>query len=140
MDSHNHHVNENLGSPESAHYDRQRVIDTFRKFVERGATDPADLDLSDPEVIEANRIHDSWDTEQQKIAGEAGTLEAKLESSLSRSTVMVDAGFSDPDYLDEVANDWLGGNDLPDAEQAGLTEVTAKIQAKIDEINSRLEP
>ena len=77
---------------------------------------------------EAYRILDSWDADLQKLAYEKGTLEAQIEYKLDRDTVLVDAGFSDPDYLDEVANDFLGGNDLPDAQGAGLTELAAKIQ------------
>jgi hypothetical protein len=120
------------------HFSRVQAVDNFRKFVERGITNPDDLDLNDPEVIEANRILDIWDAEQRKLADDAGTLAARLEYNLSRSTILVDAGFSDPDYLDEVANDWLGGNDLADAQEAGLTEIAEMIQARIDEINNRL--
>jgi hypothetical protein len=131
--------NEVVGSSEPEHFSRVQVIDGFRGFVERGITNPDDLDLNDPEVIEANRILDIWDAEQRKLVEEAeNRLAAELEYNLSRSTMLVDAGFSDPDYLDEVANDWLGGNDLPDAQAAGLTEVADKIQARIDEINNRL--
>jgi hypothetical protein len=119
-------------------FSRVQAVDNFRKFVERGITNPDDLDLNDPEVIEANRILDIWDAEQRKLADDAGTLAARLEYNLSRSTILVDAGFSDPDYLDEVANDWLGGNDLADAQEAGLTEIAELIQARIDEINNRL--
>jgi hypothetical protein len=119
-------------------FSRVQAVDNFRKFVERGITNPDDLDLNDPEVIEANRILDIWDAEQRKLADDAGTLAARLEYNLSRSTILVDAGFSDPDYLDEVANDWLGGNDLADAQEAGLTEIAELIQTRIDEINNRL--
>jgi hypothetical protein len=119
-------------------FSRVQAVDNFRKFVERGITNPDDLDLNDPEVIEANRILDIWDAEQRKLADDAGTLAARLEYNLSRSTILVDAGFSDPDYLDEVANDWLGGNDLADAQEAGLTEIAEMIQTRIDEINNRL--
>jgi hypothetical protein len=130
--------NEVLGSSNPEHFSRVQAVDNFRKFVERGITNPDDLDLNDPEVIEANRILDIWDAEQRKLADDAGTLAARLEYNLSRSTILVDAGFSDPDYLDEVANDWLGGNDLADAQEAGLTEIAELIQARIDEINNRL--
>ena len=126
-------------SPESPHYTKDQVIAAFRGFIDRGLTNPDDLDPDDPEVIEANHILDAWNAQLQKDAQEAGTPEADLEYALNRSTIMVDAGFSDPEYLDEVANDWLGGNNLPEAEEKGFTELAAKIRAKIDEINKQVE-
>jgi len=129
-----------MASPEqpSQHHSREQVVEAFRKFPEQGITNPDDLDLDDPEVIEANRLLDAWDAEQKKIAFEAGTTEADLGYALDRSTILLDAGFSNPDYLDKVANDWLRDNDLQKAQEAGLSEMSAKIQAKIDEINSKL--
>jgi hypothetical protein len=130
--------NESVGSSEQQNSSRDQVIASFRKVVERGIANPDDLDLTDPGVIEANRVLDTWDAEQRRIATEAGTLEADLEYALDRSTILLDAGFSDPDYLYEVANDWLKG-DLTRASIGGLPELAAKIQAKIDEINARLD-
>jgi hypothetical protein len=130
---------ERLENGEHEHPSREQVIAAFRKFIERGITNPDELDLNDPEVIEANRILDGWDADIHKEAKEAGTEEADLEYSLNRSTVLTDAGFSDPEYLDEVAKDWLLENDLARAQGLGLDELAARIQAKIDEINARLE-
>lgn len=59
-----------------------------------------------------------------------------MESRTSK--LYVDAGFHDPDYLEEVADDWLGGNDLAEAEERGLDEVADKIRAKIAEIHTLL--
>jgi hypothetical protein len=127
-----------LSSPEESPVTREQVISAFKPFIERGITNPDDLELDDPEVIEANRLLDVWDAEQRKISDAAGTVEADLEYALNRSIILLDAGFSDPVYLEEVANDWLLENDLPRAQQAGLTEMAGKIQAKIDEINGLL--
>jgi len=56
---------------------------------------------------------------------------------VSLTTLYVDAGFSDPSYLDEIANDLLV-EDQQEAEDAGLPEADARIQALRDEINARI--
>jgi len=113
---------------------RQQVVDGFKKFVDRGIANPDDLPLDDPQVATANAILDAWCQQAEARVKQNRSPEANLEFSLSRSTVLTDAGFSDPDYLDEVANDWLV-QDLQRAEDAGLTEVAHKIQAKMDELD-----
>jgi hypothetical protein len=130
-------MTESQPSSETPHFNREQVVATFRKFIDSGVASPDDLSLDDPEVVAANAIMDSWSDEAERSIRQGSTFEAALEYTLSRSTVYVDAGFADPDYLDEVANDWLA-QDLEAAEKAGLTEVAAHIQAKIDEINTKL--
>lgn len=123
-------MTEKTSSLETPRYQREEVIKALQKFVERGITHPDDLPPNDPEVLAANILLDAWTEQQEAIAQRKGTPEADLEYSFDRSTIFVDAGFSDPNYLDEVANDWLV-QDLQDAEEAGLTEIAKKIQAKI---------
>jgi hypothetical protein len=53
---------------------------------------------------------------------------------MNRATIYVDAGFRDPDYIDEVANDWLQNN-LAEADDRGLPEVAVQIEAKVDELD-----
>lgn len=130
-------MSEDVTSPEEPTFTREQVIDAFRKFPRKGITNPDDLPLDDSEVINANALLQVWDNQQKATAQRLGTPEANLEYTLSRSTIYVDAGFSDPDYLDEVANDWLP-QDLQEAEDAGLTETARKIKAKIDEIETKL--
>ncbi len=126
-------MNENLPPSEIPNTPREQIVQTFQKFVAKGFTCPDDLPLNDPEVITANNLLDKWTSEQQVLTQQKGTPEAELEFGLDRTTIYVDAGFKDPDYLDEVVNDWLA-QDLESAEEAGLTEVAGKIQAKIDDI------
>ena len=130
-------MSEQTSSSEIPNHTREQVIEALRKFPQRGIHSPDDLPEADPEVIEANNILDAWTKQAQDEAKRKGTSEANLEFSLNRSTIFVDAGFTDPDYLDEVANDWLA-QDLQEAEDLGLTEIAAKIQAKIEEIESKL--
>ncbi len=130
-------MSEQTPSLEVPQYNREQVIESFRKFPQRGIHSPDDLPETDPEVIEANNILDAWAQQAQGEAQRAGTPEANLEFTFERSTIFVDAGFSDPDYLDEVVNDWLA-QDLQEAEDAGLIDIASKIQAKIAEIEAQL--
>lgn len=130
-------MSENISSPEEPHYTREQVVDAFRKFPARGIASPDVLPLNDTEVISANALLQVWDNQYKAEVKKLGTPEADLEYRLSRSTIYVDAGFSDPDYLDEVTHDWLA-QDLQEAIDAGLTELARKIQSKIDEIETKL--
>jgi hypothetical protein len=130
-------MSETQSSPENPQYSREQVLGAFRKFIEAGYTHPDNLPLDDPEVAEANRNLDAWGDRAEHQAQQNPAPDAMAEYGLSRTTALVDAGFSDPDYLDEVANDLLVES-LAEAEEAGLTEAAAHIQAKIDEINARL--
>lgn len=122
---------------EVPHINKDQVIETFRKFADKGIPSPDDLDLDDPEVITANQILDGWSVQEETAAKKIGTRDAELQYELDRSTIMVDAGFSDPDYLDEIVNDWLV-QDLQAAQDEGLTNMASKIQAKMDQIQTKL--
>ena len=126
-----------MPSSEIPQYSREQVIESFKRFPQRGIQSPDDLSEADPEVVEANNILDVWTKQAQDEAKRKATPEANLEFTFDRSTIFVDAGFSDPDYLDEVANDWLA-QDLQEAEDAGLTEIASKIKSKIDQIEAKL--
>ena len=116
---------------------RDQVLEVLKKLSARGIAHQDELyEMVDPEVVEANRLVDLWTTQEQAAMKEVNP-EAQLEFSFSRSTIFVDAGFTDPDYLDEVANDWLV-QDLDAAEGYGLTDLVARIEAKIAEIRAKL--
>lgn len=127
---------ENEQSVDTPQYNKEQVIAAFQKFIDRGVTHPDDLPLDDPEVIDANRILENWAQQEQKKALEKGTTDARLQYELDRTTIMVDSGFSDPDYLDEVAADWLQ-QIATDAEREGSPEMVAKIDAKVAEIEAK---
>jgi len=130
-------MSETEPSADNPQYSREQVLDSFKKFTERGVTDPRNLDLSDPEVIEANKILNGWREQSARLIDENRDPATSLEHTVEHTAILVDAGFSDSDYLDEVANDWLA-QDLQTAIDQGLPEVAAKIQARIDEINDKL--
>ena len=114
-------------------YTREEVIEVLKQFPEAGIKNPDDLDLVDKRVQRVNEAVDNW----YSWIDSRESVEADLEVSLSRSTLYVDAGFDDPAYLDEVANDWLLQDELR-ALQNGLTQLAAKIHSKRDEINQKL--
>ena len=130
-------MTETESSPEKPHFSRDQVVETFRKFVKRGISNPDDLPLDDPEVEAANAALYAWSADAQKRASQNPAPDAALDYSLSMSTIYVDAGFDDPDYLEEVAGDMLD-QDLQSAQDEGLTAITERIQSKINEINARL--
>ena len=131
-------MGETKATPEASQYNREQVIEAFREFSSGGIAHPDDLDMSDPQVAEAYKILDTWTAQEQNLAKKKGSAEAELEFDLSRSTIFVDAGFSDKDYLDEVANDWLVQY-LDIAETAGLAQIAKKIQTKMDEIDAKFK-
>jgi hypothetical protein len=123
---------EQVSNPAEMH-NKQEAIAAFNKFA-TAVGDPAELDLNDPEVIEANSIHAAWVLQVESKAKLEGTDEAELLKDLEVTTFFVDAGFHGTDYLDEVTNDWLSQT-LWEAEDKGLSNVAALIQAKIDSIS-----
>ncbi|MEK7568422.1 MAG: hypothetical protein AAB498_02245 [Patescibacteria group bacterium] len=99
-------MKESFPSPESDNkITREKVIDAYKKFVERGIKNPDDLDLEDSEVKEANELFYKWQEQEDKSA--EGNEELEHRINLSKTMLYVDAGFTDPAYLDEVLKDWL---------------------------------
>lgn len=131
-------MNERELSPEIPEYSREQVVAAYKKFVDAGFSSPDDLPLEDPKVIAANDAYYSWSAVARKRAEQNPAPEAMANFELSLNTIYVDAGFGDPDYLDEVANEWLV-QDLQAAQAEGLTGVADRIQKRMDEINARLD-
>ncbi len=118
--------------------DRDRVVDVFKKIVERGIKNPDDLPLDDQDVINANALMRVWMNQRDKQVKKIGLLISMFEFSFEKSVLFVDAGFTDPGYLNEVANEWLA-QDLQVAGHLGYIDLATKIKNKIDEINSKIE-
>ena len=105
-------MSESFSSPESKkEITREEVINVYKKFVERGIKSPDDLDLENPEVKEANELFDKWRTQEDTQA--EGNEKLSHRINLSKTMLYVDAGFTDPGYLDEVLS-WL----VQDAQKA----------------------
>jgi len=95
-------MKESIPTPEKVSKDQ--VIEAYKKFVERGITSPDTLDLEDPEVIEANSLFDRWQAQEDSNDERVNFEKTKL---------YVDAGFTDPNYLEDVLG-WL----MQDADNA----------------------
>lgn len=95
-------MKESFPTPEKISKDR--VINAYKKFVEKGVTSPDALDLDDPEVIEANSLFDRWQAQE-----DANDERVNFE----KTKLYIDVGFTDPNYLEDVLG-WL----LQDAHNA----------------------
>lgn len=84
---------------------KEIALNTYKQFIDKGVTSPDDLDLDDAEVKKANELYYEWQREIDLQAGE--DEEKKLRANLEKTMFYVDAGFIDPQYLDEVLHDWL---------------------------------
>ena len=120
---------------------KEEVIAAYRKFVERGITNPDDLDLEDAEVKEAHGLYYKW--REQEEARAQGDEELKQRVNLVETMFYVDAGFTDPDYLDEVLSDWLvqdAGNAEKQGDNPERTETRRQIAAAMKKIKALLPP
>ena len=84
---------------------KDEVIAVYKKFVERGIKNPDNLDFMDPEVKEAEDLLLAWQEQEDQSANSDDELQ--LRANLAKTMFYVDAGFGDPDYLDEILHDWL---------------------------------
>lgn len=97
-------MNESSPTHESPRISREEVINAYRIFSEKGAGDPAELDLFDPAVIEANTLYDKWRTQGDEEG--AQNEERQLRHNFDKTMVYIDAGFVGKKYLED-ALDWL---------------------------------
>ncbi|MEO5499364.1 MAG: hypothetical protein ABIR46_02610 [Candidatus Saccharimonadales bacterium] len=96
-------------------------------------THPDELPVDDPIVKAIHVPYYSWIRVQSSKAERIGTPEAHLEMSLKVTPFLVEAGFTDPSYVEEVVNDFLA-QDLAHAEELGLNDLVDRIQAKREEL------
>jgi hypothetical protein len=104
--------NESFPTPESPEeVSREEVVNAYKKFAEAGFGDPAELDMSDPEVLEAHELYEAWIRQGDEAGVEHG--ETWRRHNFDKVMVNIDAGFTDELYL-RNALDWL----LQDADEA----------------------
>ena len=129
-------MKESFPSPESKkEITRDEVINVYKKFVEQGVKNPDDLDLENPEVKEANDLFDKWREQEDKSA--EGNEESEHRINLSKTMLYVDAGFTDPNYLDEVLNDWLA-QDAQNAEKQNDNPERAETRRQLAEAMKKI--
>jgi len=117
--------------------EREHVFSELAKISDKGVRHPDQLDDSDPETAQAFQLFFGYAKQRQDYAKSIGTQEAELETSLDLSTVRTDAGFNDPEYIDEVVNDWLA-QDEQKALNNDLEELAVKIRNKTIELKSKI--
>lgn len=135
-------MSEGLRTPEpEPQIRREDVLAAYRPFVERGITNPDDLDLTDPEVKKANDLYDQWQAQEQAKLGNPQDSEALRQHDLALTMLYVDAGFTDPAYLEEVLEEWLFQDrldtpKLPD--NPARTETRRQLAAAVTKIKNLL--
>ena len=136
-------MNEVLSSPEQKReITREEVINAFRKFVERGITRPDSLDSDDPEVKIAFELFEAWQAQEDAKVARIEDLEYREELEyrleLMKTMFFVEAGFDDPDYLDEVLAENLEGMDEDVEEQVDNPE-RVETRRQIAEAQEKIE-
>lgn len=107
---------------------REQVMAAYRPFVLAGYTSPDDLPAAGREIERANALFGEWQMAAMEAAEVSEAADARLQYELELSLLYVDAGFTDPEYLDEVANDWLLQS-LEEAEEKNWTQIAEHIRA-----------
>ncbi len=129
-------MKESFPSPESEkEIAREEVVNAYKKFVERGIKNPDDLDFKDPEVKEANELFDKWRAQEDTRA--EGNEELSRRVNLLKTMLYVDAGFTDPVYLEEVLKDWLA-QDAQNAEKQNDNPERVEIRRQLAEAMKKI--
>lgn len=90
---------------------REDVIQAYAPIVCRGPLNPySDLNFKDSEFKKAHQLYLKWIEQQNKLAEQHPELFHRI--NFEKTMFYVDAGFTAPEYLEEVLN-WLYG-DLDD--------------------------
>ncbi len=132
-------MNSAPNGPESVEVSKQEVIDAYKKFIDQGIVSPDDLDLSDPEVIEADNLYRRWVEQRQRMS--KGNKQAEHEFNFEQTAFYFDAGFRDPNYLNEVLS-WLflDSDDIgKDANDPTITNLRGRYAKKMIEIRAVLK-
>ena len=96
-------MKESFPTPESP-VSKEQVIAAYKKFIDRGITNPDSLNLDDSEVQEAHQLFDKWQLQEDTAA--AGNKDAERRINFFKTKMYVDAGFTDPTYRGDVLG-WL---------------------------------
>jgi hypothetical protein len=130
-------TNPNIEKEVAQEVTKEQLIAAYTKLrEERNIHNPDDFDLQEPEVIRINNMYFSWIKSMDDKASSIGTQKAKLEADIVTTMFYVDAGFDDPDYLDEVASDFLentlaAAEEITDEDVSDVIEQIHSAQAQI---------
>ena len=79
---------------------REAVIAAYRQLIEHGIKNPFDLELESSEVKAAQKMFDSWRSQEAKRM--QWDVEGEGRVNLSTTMLYVEAGFTHPEYLKDV--------------------------------------
>ncbi len=118
-------------------YSQAEIVEILRRARERtGTKHPDDLDLDDP----AGNAFVVWCAQENPYESLLPPKAAEYKWDLDKTMAYFDAGFDDPDYLDELASDFLI-QDLDNAEaeknEDGMEDVIEQINDAIKRVDNR---
>lgn len=116
--------------------EREQLFNAFKKVIEKGVTDPADIDESDPDGREAEELYRAW--LKQKDEEENADPSKAARINFEKNFIHLDVGFTDPSYANEVLNDWAQ-QDLHNAEESDPV-LAQEMREKIEMYRQKLLP
>lgn len=123
--------------PQPPELTREDIFHAFAPLIEAyGPIDPSELPDDDPMVAKAYDLYDRWQAQEAALV-DSDVPRTVIEYDFVLTTLLVDAGFKHPDYVADVANDWLIQT-LVEAEEKGLSELALRIRVKMFELNKSL--
>lgn len=120
-------------------YSQAEIIEILSRARKRtGVKHPGDLELEDS----AGKAFVAWCSQNNPHIGTIPPKAAGHKWNLDQAMAYFDAGFDDPDYLEELANDFLI-QDLNNAEaerdEEGMESVIGQITDAIERVNNRIK-
>jgi hypothetical protein len=115
---------------------REETIAALKTLVDKGVTNPFDVLYNEGADEETKKVKETYDAWLQREKPEI-EVEESVKEQILESTLLYDAGFTDPDLLDEIAHDWLL-NAVSIADYAHRRDLAEVVYAKINEIEEKL--
>lgn len=119
------------GEPSKENYSREQVIELLRSARERtGVRHPDDPGFDDP-AIEA---YLAWCSQANPYTGVLPPKAAEHSWNLDMTLAYFDAGFDDPDFLDELVREFL----VQDRDAAKVDRTEEGMKAVLGRINNAI--
>ncbi len=112
--------------------EKEQLVALYQKFITQGITNPDSLDLDDPEVKEANDLYFKW---INQLDEEAKTDELKQRINFEKTMFYIDAGFTDPSYVEEILDDFAE-QDIDNVEEK-YPALALQMKAKVAEYRDK---
>jgi hypothetical protein len=120
-------------------FSREQIINILKNARERTSIrNPDDLDVNDS----AQQLHSQWCAQENPYLTTFPQKAAAYKWDLDRTMAYFDAGFDDPDYLQELAYDQLD-QDLENAErdknEEGMESVIDSIKEAVNRVVEKIQ-